>query len=108
MRVEEWGLVKDCSGETPSGDDSKRGHFRHVRFRDKRHGLAPPELAQREGHLDVAALFLRNRSESSGEGFVWQRKSYEAGRGMWLKHLSSTELPNVPVERPSICGSVYG
>jgi hypothetical protein len=83
-------------------------HFRHVRFRDKRHGLAPPELAQREGHLDVAALFLRNRSESSGEGFVWQRKSYEAGRGMWSKHLSSTELPNVPVERPSICRSVYG
>lgn len=60
--------------------------------KDKRYGLALPELAQREGHLDVAALFLRNGSESSGEGFVWQRKSYEVGGGMWSKHLSGTEL----------------
>lgn len=60
--------------------------------KDKRHGLAPPELAQREGNLDVAALFLRNSSESSGQGFVWQRKSYQVGRGMWSKHLSGTEL----------------
>jgi ankyrin repeat protein len=60
--------------------------------KDKRHGLTPLELAQREGHLDVAALFLRNGSESSGEGFVWQRKSYQIGRGMWSKHISGTEL----------------
>jgi hypothetical protein len=60
--------------------------------KDKRHELTPLELAQREGHLDVAALFLRNGSESSGEGFVWQRKSYQIGRGMWSKHISGTEL----------------
>jgi hypothetical protein len=60
--------------------------------KDKKHGMTPPELAQREGHLDVAALFLRDGSESSGEGFVWQKKSYQVGRGMWSKYLSGTEL----------------
>ena len=60
--------------------------------KDQKYGLTPPELAQREGHLDVAALFLHSCSESPEEGFLWQRKSYQVGRGMWSKHLSGTEL----------------
>lgn len=59
--------------------------------KDERHGLTPLELAQREGHQSVAALF-RCDSEASGSGFVWQRKSYQVGRGMWSKRISGAEL----------------